>query len=74
MPRVRRSGKNSVSVGLDGEVVRLVTCAWCKTGMHGACRPKYQRFYFDTKRGKTVLVWLDEYVKCDCKTCTKEKK
>lgn len=70
MPRVQRARKTTVPGGPTGDILKL--CTWCKGGRHNECRPKTQRFYFDNKRGKTVLVWLDEHYICNCKNCHKE--
>lgn len=40
---------------------------WCFSGDHENCHRESQRFIFEQRKGKSVLVWLDEWIKCECK-------
>jgi hypothetical protein len=45
----------------------MSTFGWCQANQHDICRRKYQRFVFDVRRGKSILVYLDEWRECQCK-------
>lgn len=39
---------------------------FCLTNNHDDCPERFKRWYWETKRGKSVRVSLDEYAVCDC--------
>lgn len=39
---------------------------WCSAGDHENCKREYERFYFETRRGKSIIVWTGEMVYCEC--------
>lgn len=38
----------------------------CGIGDHSRCPRKYQRFYIETRKGKNVVIYLDEWRVCEC--------
>ena len=45
---------------------RVQPCGYCSTGHHSQCRGTTQRWYTETRKGKMVIVYLDEYNHCGC--------